>query len=430
MIHENNKSICTYKGNIIWAPELGSLEIIEKGYIIVEDSSVKGVYSCLPTEYKSILLRDYGDNLIIPGFVDLHLHAPQYANRGIGMDKELLPWLEDYTFPEEEKFSDLDYAKSIYSGLIKEIWRQGTTRSVIFSSIHNSSTRLLLDYFTKSGLGAYIGKVAMDRNCPKYLIEPLDLILNETEEIIKDYNYRTSLVKPIITPRFVPTCTPDLLQGLGDLANKYCVPVQSHLSENLQEVQWVNSLHPEFDNYAKVYDHYNCFGQVPTIMAHSIYNTEDEIELMSKNEVYVAHCPNANYNLASGIMPTRKYLDKGVNIGLGSDIGAGHNLSIKSIMVAAIQASKIKWLHSEKTLNWLKMEEAFYLGTRGGGRFFGNVGSFEEDFEFDALVINDESLGVSNISLKERLERFIYIGDDRNIVARFVAGKEVLEPNL
>lgn len=430
MLNKNNTDICGYLGNIIWTPQLGNLEIVEKGYIVVEDNKIKGVFSSLPSKYRDIALKDFKDYLIIPGFVDLHLHAPQFANRGIGMDQELLPWLEEYTFPEENKFKNLDYAKTIYARLIKEIWKQGTTRSVIFSSIHKNSTKLLLDYFIDSGLGAYVGKVAMDRNCPDYLIQPTELILSEIQEIINEYNYKSALVKPIITPRFVPTCTPALLQGLGELAHKYCVPIQSHISENFQEVQWVKSLHPEFESYAGVYDYYNCFGQEPTIMAHCVYNTEDEIELMKKNDVYAAHCPNANYNLASGIMPIRKFLERGIKVGLGTDIGAGHMISIKDVMVSAIQASKIKWLESNKTLDWLKIEEAFYLGTRGGGQFFGNVGSFEEDFEFDALIIDDTSLGTTDLSLKERLERFIYIGDDRNIVTRFVAGKQIHEPNF
>ncbi len=430
MLTKNHNDICAYKGNIIWSSQLGKLQSIEKGYIIVQDNNIKGVFSYLPAQYNNITLKDFGNKLIIPGFVDLHLHAPQFANRGMGMDKELLQWLEKYTFPEEGKFSSLDYAKTIYKELIKEIWKQGITRSVIFSSIHKNSTRLLLDYFIKAGLGAYIGKVAMDRNCPDYLIQPTEVILEETEEIIIAYNNKSNLVKPIITPRFIPTCTPSLLKKLGELAYKYNIPIQSHISENFREIEWVKNLHPEFENYAEIYNHYGCFGQVPTVMAHCIYNTEEEIDLMNKNGVYAAHCPDANYNLANGIMPARKFLDKDVKVGLGTDIGAGHKLSIKDTMVSAIQASKLKWLKSNKTLKWLTIEEAFYLGTKGGGSFFGKVGSFEEGFEFDALIIDDTPLGTTNISLKERLERFIYIGDDRNITHRFVGGKDISKPNF
>lgn len=429
-ISNNVESVSIYKGNIVYTPNSKEFAILENGYLFVEGSKVKSVFEKLPKEYEGINVVDYGNKLIIPGFVDLHFHAPQFANRGLGLDKELLPWLENYTFPEEAKFADVNYAKKVYKRVVKEIWKQGTTRIVVFSSLHKESTKILLDYFTKSGLGAFIGKVCMDRNTPEYLVESTEMSLEDTEEILKEYADKSEKVKPIITPRFVPTCTPESLGGLGELAEKYNVPIQSHISENIGEVEWVKELHPEFENYASVYNSFKCFGQMPTIMAHCVHNTDQEIKLMAKNGVYAAHCPNANYNLASGIMPVREFLNKNVNVGLGTDVGAGHKVSIPNVMVSAMQASKISWLNSDKKLAWLTTEEAFYLGTKGGGSFFGKVGSFEEGYEFDALVIDDSSLGDLDLSIKERLQRYIYIGDDRNIVDRFVAGKKVEEPIL
>ncbi|WP_425448948.1 guanine deaminase [Dethiothermospora halolimnae] len=418
------------KGNIIFTPELGKFSMHEDSYIIVENNKVKSICKTLPAEYKNFEVDDYGNKLIIPGFVDLHFHAPQYANRGLGLDKELLPWLEDYTFPEEAKFADVDYAKKIYKRVVKEVWKQGTTRIVVFGSLHKESTKILLDYFIKSGLGAFVGKVGMDRNSPDYLIEETEHSLAHTEEILKEYANKSDIVKPIITPRFVPTCTPESMGGFGELAKKYNVPIQSHLSENTGEVEWVKELHPEFDNYASVYHSFGCFGQLPTVMAHCVHNIDEEIDLMSDTGVYAAHCPNANYNLSSGIMPVRKFLNKGCKVGLGTDVGAGHKVSIANVMSIAIQASKIKWLESDKALDPITTEEAFYLGTKGGGSFFGKVGSFEEGYDFDALVIDDSYLGDTDLSLRERLQRYIYIGDDRNIVDRYVAGKKVDEPVL
>lgn len=426
----NSDNIKILKGNIIFTPTKNNFEILENGYIIVKDSKVVEVTKSLPKEYVDVEIIDYGNKLIIPGFVDLHFHAPQFANRGLGMDKELLPWLTDYTFPEEAKFADVNYAKKVYSRVVKEIWKQGTTRIVIFSSLHKDSTKLLLDYFIKSGLGAFVGKVGMDRNSPDFLIEDTKKSLEDTEEILKEYSNKSDIVKPILTPRFVPTCTPESLKGYGELAKEYNAPIQSHISENLGEVEWVKELHPEFDNYASVYHNFGCFGQMPTVMAHCVHNTDDEIKLMSETGVYAAHCPNANYNLASGIMPVRKFLNENVNVGLGTDVGAGHKVSIANVMTMAMQASKIIWLNSDKKLDWLTTEEAFYLGTKGGGSFFGKVGSFESDYDFDALVIDDSTLGDLDLSIKERLQRFIYIGDDRNIVDRYVAGNKIDEPKL
>lgn len=426
----NNKQVNIYKGNVVFTPTPNNFSILENGYIVVENNKVKGVFSTLPKEYKDIDIIDYGNKLIIPGFVDLHFHAPQYANRGLGMDKELLPWLEDYTFPEEAKFADVDYAKKVYKRVVTEVWKQGTTRIVVFGSLHKESTKVLLDYFIQSGLSAFVGKVGMDRNCPDFLIESTQMSLEDTEEILEEYADKSNNVKPIITPRFVPTCTPESLGGFGKLAKKYNVPIQSHISENSGEVEWVKKLHPEFEDYASVYNYFGCFGQVPTVMAHCVHNTDIEIGLMANNNVYAAHCPNANYNLASGIMPVRKFLNKNCNVGLGTDVGAGHAVSIANVMVSAMQASKIIWLESDKKLDWLTTEEVFYLGTKGGGKFFGKVGSFEEGYEFDALVIDDSDLGDLDISIKERLQRYIYIGDDRNIVDRYVAGKKIDKPVL
>ncbi|NLW39894.1 MAG: guanine deaminase [Tissierellia bacterium] len=417
------------KGDIVFTPDKDSFKSYKDHYLVAEEGRVVGIFSSLPVEYQSYPIKDYSGKLIIPGFVDIHLHAPQYPNRGLGLDKELIPWLNTYTFPEEAKYHDLDYAERVYTSLINDLWRYGTTSCVIFSSIHKESTKLLMDLFIDSNLRAYVGKVNMDRNTPPELCEDTEKSLLDTEEIILEYKDKSPLVKPIITPRFVPTCSKELMEGLGKLAIKYNVAVQSHLSENRDEVDWVKNLHPDLEDYASVYNVYNLFGQTKTIMAHCIYNTPEELDLMEKNRVFAAHCPHSNYNLSSGIMPVRKFLDRNIPVGLGSDVSGGHDLSIPRTMVAAIQASKMKWLNTNKGLKPLTSSEAFYLGTKGGGSFFGKVGSFEEGYSLDALVVDDAKLGVKDdLSLEERVQRFIYIGDDRNIVERYVEGKRVDMP--
>ncbi len=426
---KNNK-IIIYKGHIMFTESPEKFTILENGFIIVEDNKVKMVASVLPEEYKNTSVKDFGNKIIIPGFVDLHLHAPQFPNCGLGLDKELLPWLEEYTFPEEAKYKDTSYAKKVYSRVVEELWKNGTTRSVIFASIHKESTGLLFDLLVKAGLGAYVGKVNMDRNCPDFIREDSQQSLRDTREYLEAHIGKSKLVKPIITPRFVPTCSIEILEELGKMANEFDVPIQSHLSENTGEVEWVKELHPEHKNYASVYDSYSLFGQKPTIMAHCIYNTEEEVGLMKDNEVYVAHCPHSNLNLSSGIMPVRYFLDKGVNVGLGSDISGGHKIGISNAMSVAAQVSKIKWLETNKELAPLTTPEVFYLGTKGGGKFFGKVGSFEEGYEFDALIIDDSNFFGDDLTLEERIQRFIYLGDDRNIVERYVAGSKVEKPSF
>ncbi|QXE17715.1 guanine deaminase [Clostridium sp. 001] len=423
------EGIYIVKGNIIFTKTFGKFEVFENGYIVVEGKCVKGVYKNFPEKFRNTRVIDYGDAIIIPGFVDLHLHASQYGNLGLGLDKELMPWLQEYTFPEEAKYADINYAKKVYSALIRDLWRFGTTRACVFATIHKDSTKLLMDLFAESGLSAYVGKVNMNRNSPEYLVESTENSVYDTEEILQEYSTKYELVKPIITPRFVPSCSMKLLKNLGNLAKKYNVPVQSHLCENNDEVKFVKELHPDCKNYARVYDRAGLLGDVPTIMAHCILVDEDEIELMNGKNVFIAHNPSSNCNLSSGIAPIRRFVTRGIPVGLGSDISAGHSLSMTNVIVNSGQASNLKWLQSSKVDKPFSTAELFYLATKGGGKFFGKVGSFENGYDFDALVIDDSSLSIfKQLSIEERLQKFIYTGDDRNIKERYVAGKKIEEP--
>ena len=409
------------KGNIIFTPSKDNFKVIENGYIVLNKNKIVEVLSKLPEKYSNCELIDYKDKLIIPGMNDLHCHAPQFRNVGLAMDKQLLPWLNDYTFPEESKYNDINYAQNMYSKFVNEIYKNGTTRVATFATIHKQSTKKLMDLFIDIGIGAYIGKVNMDRNTCDTLCENTLDSINDTIEIINEYNNKSPLVKPIITPRFVPTCSDDLLKILGKLAIKYNLPVQSHLSENIEEVKLVKELHPDSSFYSQVYDKYNLFGDTPTLMAHSIHLTTEDINLMSKKNVYAVHCPSSNANLSSGIMPLRKLLNNNIKVGFGSDISGGHNFSIFKTIVYAIEFSKLLWAYN-KEYDFLSLSEAFYIATKGGGSFFGKVGSFEKDYDFDALIIDDNKLNFDNYTLLERLERFIYIGDDRHIHHRYVNG--------
>lgn len=409
------------KGNIIFTPNKDEFKIVENGYIVINFNKILDIYTKLPEKYSTYELVDYGDNLIIPGMNDLHCHAPQFRNVGIAMDKELLPWLNDYTFPEESKYKDVEYGERMYSKFVKEIYKNGTTRVAAFATIHKESTKKLMELFMNTGIGAYIGKVNMDINSCEALCENTLDSINDTIDIIEEYNNKSDLVKPIITPRFVPTCSDYLLESLGNLALKYNLPVQSHLSENIGEINWVKNLHPKSNFYGEVYDKYKLFGDTPTLMAHCIHLTDEEINLMSRKNVYAVHCPISNANLASGIMPIRKLLNNNVKLAFGSDLSGGHSFSIFKSIVNTIEFSKLIWAN-DKRYDFLTLSEAFYIATKGGGSFFGKVGSFESGYDFDALVIDDSQLNFDNYTLLERLERFIYLGDDRHINHRYVNG--------
>ena len=420
-----------YRANIIYTPTPGKLEIIPHGYIVVKSNGlVDGIYKELPENMDwRRQVMDFGDKILIPAFNDLHVHAPQYRNMGLALDLELLPWLNTYTFPEETKYADPDYARRLYRRFVHELWLQGTMRSAVFATIHPEATRILADLFIQAGMGAYVGLVGMNRNSP-------DTLQNTTAEVIDGMRmlkahldeHGDGLVQPIITPRFVPSCSDKMLTALGEYAKETGLPVQSHLSENRSEINWVKELEPDTTCYGGAYDKYGLFGQTPTLMAHCCYTDGEELELMRKNGVYVVHCPMSNSNLSSGMAPIRKFLNAGINVALGTDVSAGHHMSMLRVMQYAIQVSKLNYAQTKGEMSFLSLSEVFYLATKGGGSFFGKVGSFEPGYEFDALLIDDTYLNYDHYTLEQRLERYIYLGDDRDIKRRFCRGVELTEP--
>jgi guanine deaminase len=417
-----------YKANIIYTPQSYRFEVVPHGYIVVSDGKIEGVYRKLPEHLDGCSVTDFGDRLLIPAMNDIHVHAPQYRNQGIAMDEELLSWLENYTFPEELKYADIAYAERMYRRFVHDLWRHGTMRVVAFSSVHLESTRLLMRLLDKAGICGRVGKVNMNRNCPDGLQESVPEALEACAALVEEFEHEDSRVRPIVTPRFIPSCTPELLQACSEMARRYNLPVQSHLSENLDEIAMVRQLEPQSRHYADAYDRYGLLGQTPTVMAHCVWTDGDELEMLRQRGVMVAHCPTSNFNVASGLAPVRRFLDAGIPVGLGSDVSGGHTFSIFRMMVYAIQVSKMHY-QRDKSCSFLTLSEAFWIATKSAGRFFGQVGSFEPGYDFDALVIDDSELQIdADYSLLQRLERFVYIGDDRHIVARYCQGRLLPEP--
>lgn len=417
------------KGHICDSAHMDALRIVPNGYLVCENGVCRGVFGQLPEQFAALPLLDYTDRLIIPGMTDLHLHAPQFSFRGLGMDMELLDWLNTHTFPEESKYADLDYADRAYSIFADHLRRSTTTRAVVFGTIHVPATLLLMEKLEQTGLHTYVGKVNMDRNSPDYLREvSAAQSVADTEQWICQCAGRFAHTKPILTPRFIPSCTDELMRGLRGLQEKYHLPVQSHLSENLGEIAWVQELCPTSRFYGDAYQQFGLFGgDHPCVMAHCVHSGEAEMELMAKNGVYIAHSPESNTNLSSGVAPVNRYLDYGLKVGLASDVAGGSHESLLYVMAHAIQVSKLRWRLLDESVKPLSFERAFYLATVGGGSFFGKVGRFEEGYELDAVVLDDGNLvHPQPLSIRERLERVAYLADDRNIHAKFAAGEQIL----
>lgn len=415
------------KGDILFTKNKDEFEIYENGFLLIENGKVKGVQKEYSGQEEVV---DRQGMLIIPTFVDLHLHANQFANCGLGNDEELLTWLEKYTYPEEVKFKDLGYAEEIFKVVLTKLWEAGSLRSVIFASLYKDATDLMFKLTMESGLSAYIGKVNMDRNVPDFYIETTEESLSYSEDLIKKYG-ENELVKPIITPRFVPHCTVESMKGQGKLAKKYDVPVQSHMNESLAENLWVSELHPEFKTSTDVFEEYGLFGSnSKTVMAHCIHNTEAELELMKKRNFYPVHCPESNANLTSGIMDVKGMLKDGLPVSLGSDISGGQHIYMPFQIVLAIQLSKMKARMEQDLSKVLTLSEVFYMATKSGGSFFGDTGSFEEGYSGDFLVIDTTSIMAPREvrSPLERLEKYLYIGSPENISERYLQGKKLEEP--
>ena len=418
-------SLTILKGTIVSAPALGRLEVTEGGYLIAEDGVIRGVFPTLPEAYAGAPVEDCGDDLIIQSFADLHLHAPQYPMLGMGMDLPLLDWLNTYTFPLEARFADTGYAREIYHRLAGELIENGTTRVCMFSSLHTDATLILMEELEKAGVTGYVGKVNMDRNSlPGVLEETTEQSMSETLrwlEACGDFR----LVKPMLTPRFTPSCSDELMAFLGRLAAERNLPVQSHLSENDREIAWVRELHPDCKQYWETYAKYGLWND-RTVMAHCVWSDERERAAMRDAGVTVVHCADSNQNICSGVAPVRAMLREGLKVALGSDIAGGDELHMFDVVASAIRASKARRILDGWQTDFLTVAEGWYLGTSAGAAYFGEQPGFAPGNPLHALVLRDDRLPQPHpLTAAERLERAVYLRQKDAIQAVWSAGRKV-----
>ena len=413
------------RGCLIWSSAPDAVELRPGAYAVCgADGRCAGVFDALPAEFAGIPVRDLGDTLIVPGYSDLHTHAAQYRHRGLGMDLTLIDWLERLTYPEEARFADAAFARDVYGRFAAELRAGFTTRACIFASAHREGTEILMEALEETGLRTLVGKVNMDRNAPETLRErDAAFVREDTERWITEAG-RFSRTRPILTPRFVPSCTPAAMEVLAELRRIYRLPVQSHLDETPEEIAWVRELCPEAESYAAVYDAAGMLGP-DCVMAHGIYLTDGEMDLLRRTGTFLAHCPASNSNVRSGIAPIRKYLDAGLRVGLGTDISGGHTLDMAQAVRDALAVSRLLWRLSPEHPTHLSAAEAFWLATAGGGAFFGKVGKFEPGYEFDAAAVDDGAWAEPGDDPDVRFQKMIYNAGSRNVVAKYVAGERL-----
>jgi len=411
-------------GNMVYAKNNQELCVHENSYLVANNGKIEGIFPVLPEKYQGLPVTEHGNDVIIPAFSDLHVHASQYVERGLGMDMLLSDWLNLYTFPQEARFADMEYAQPIYDAFIDDMILHGTFHASIFATIHREATSYLVQRMEEKGLYGFVGKVNMNIQSPEYLCETTEESLRETECFLSDFKDNKT-AKPILTPRFAPTCSEDLLKGLGLLGKKYQVGLQTHLVESKWEAQEALRVFPGYSCDTEIYEQTGLMDNGPVVGAHFIFPSASDIEIMKRHNAVAVHCPDATTNIIAGIMGVAKLQGQQVNLALGSDVGGGHCMGVYSQISRAVQLSKLKWFYEGEEHSPIPFCQAFYMATKGGGSIFGKVGSLENGYLLNALVI--ENMGDRNIPLspEQAVERFCYIGNAGNIKARYLNGKAI-----
>ncbi|KAF5670094.1 guanine deaminase [Fusarium heterosporum] len=440
-----------FRGAVIHSLDLGNLEFLDNGTLMISDGCITGFWktpSDVPKDAfpPDTVIKDipYGE-FLIPGFVDTHNHAPQWPMRGLGQGLHILDWLNEVTFPVEARFSDPEYASKMYEHTVEDFLRQGITTASYYGSRHAEATRILADICHAKGQRAFVGKCNMDRNAPDYIREQsASDSLQETKECIdhiralKADGGGQGLVKPVVTPRFAISCSDELLRGLGDMVQADdTLAMQTHFNEAQQEIDATKELFPQFKGSEA--DLYESFGLLNkrSILAHCTIMTDYETERLEALECGIAHCPISNMTVGGGFMvaPIRDFLRRGIKVGLGTDSGGGWASQMLSVIRQAMIASNAREVLSHGKDKALSLEEVFYLATLGGARVMcleDQIGNFVVGKEFDAVWVTTTK-GLQSAmtpredgdSLRGLFEKYVMTGDDRNVAHVFVKGRRV-----
>lgn len=437
---------CSYvfRGNFVHSTSENALEILPDKILGISPSG-KILFIENGESNQNLLEMQYGftskdviflkpRQFIMPGLIDTHIHAPQYSFTGTGYDCHVVDWLNKYTFPTEARFEDTNLALDVYKKLVRRLLMNGTTTASYFATIHLNATMVLCDVIVELGQRAYVGISDVDCS-PHEHSKTTECCAEETERFIKhviDMNH--PLVTPVLTARGVAHCTKSLLTIHGELAKKYNVPIQGHLREIKDELASWNfaSEFSQTSDLAKILEECELLTD-KAYYAHCIYVTEEEIDLMLLRSTGVAHCPISNFDLKSGVADIRHLLDRQLKVGLGTDVSGGHSPSMLDVIRQCITASNVVAFSKPESYRSLSYKDAFRLATLGGSEVLGlsdKIGNFEVSKEFDALLIDPDAEDspfdcFDNDTLEDVIQKFLMLGDDRNILQVYVAGRPV-----
>jgi guanine deaminase len=400
--------------------EAGALRHVEDGLLVVDQGRV--VYAGPFKEMPDVAITDYSRRLLMPGFVDAHVHSAQTDVIGSHGDN-LLDWLDRHTFPAEARFADADYAQQASEYFVDELLSHGTTTAAVFPSVHPESVHAFFKASEERGLRMVAGKVMMDRNCPNTVRDETESSYRDSQALIRRWHGHARL-SYAVTPRFAPTSTDRQLELAGRLAQENPgVLLQTHLSENEEEVRWVAELFPWAHNYLEVYERFGMMRK-GALFAHCLHLNGAEWEKLAAAGAAAVHCPSSNLFLGSGLFDFATARRVGAIVALGSDVGGGTSFSMLRTMHEAHKVAQMRRLPFDAL-------DGFYLATLGGAKALGmddRIGSFEPGREADFVVLRTDATPLlarrmlSAETLSQRLFLLMTLGDERAIEATYVMG--------
>ena len=420
-------TILSFKKNPFFNNIEESVNIIEDGGILIKNGIIEEVDNFLTIKKKNSLAKtyDYGRHLITAGFIDCHMHYPQ---TGIisSFGKRLIDWLNDYTFPEEKKFIDPEYASKIASLTLNLCLQNGTTTVSSFCTTSPTSVNKFFEEANKREMCVVAGKTCMNRNAPDYLLDTVNSSYDESKKLIEKWHKNKRLVYTI-SPRFAPTSTPEQLECLGNLWSEFpdCL-MQTHLSEQQEEIHWVKNLYPNSKNYLNVYEQFNLVRE-NSIFGHCIHLSDKELDILQERNSSVAHCPTSNLFIGSGIFNLESFNKKKIKVGLATDTGGGTFFSMLKTMSETYKISQLSQfsIHPAQLL-WLAT-----MGSSTALNLQKEIGNIEKNYFADLNVIDlsstqeiDQRKSRAN-NIWEAIFPTLIMGDDRAIKSTWVNGNEI-----
>ncbi|PSN05776.1 guanine deaminase [filamentous cyanobacterium CCP5] len=412
--------------------EQASIRWIPDGLLVIQDGYIKafGNYSQIAPAYDNLAIQTHDDRIIMPGLIDTHIHYPQ-TGMIAAYGEQLLEWLSRYTFPTEQKFKDKTYALEIAELFLDELLKNGTTTALIYAAVFPESVDAIFEAAQRRNLRLIAGKVMMDRNAPKDLCDTAETSYQESKALIQKWHQKGRLLYAV-TPRFAGTSSRSQLDMAGKLLREFPgVYLQTHLSENRDEVAWIRELFPDSQDYLDVYDR-SGLVQSRSVFAHGIHLSEREFQRLSEAESAIAFCPTSNLFLGSGLfnLARAKSADSPVKVGLGTDVGAGTSFSL---LQTTNEAYKVAQLQGQK----LSPLQAMFLATLGGARALSledKIGNFDVGKEADFIVLDDQATPLMALrngshdhqtleALCDRIFSLVIMGDDRAIAATYIMGQ-------